>query len=175
MWLEVDENLVISAQYVPPVNSKYHNQNSLDTLRSDILNFCNESTPTIFVGDFNSRTGLIPDHLEIDPNLDGVGLEQTEFRPRDNCDKAVNTQGKNLIDSLIGKNLRILNGRTSGDSLGNFTTFKNGHNSVNDFGIVSECLFEEIDNFVVFPQTVFSDHSEIVVSIKSVGSPKIST
>ena len=60
----------------------------------------------------------MPDNLEIDPNMDGIGLEQTEFRPRENCDTAVNTQGKNLIDSIIGKNLRILNGRTSGDPPG---------------------------------------------------------
>ena len=173
IFTNIDDNLIISAQYVPPVNSKYHNQNSLDTLRTDILNFCDESTPTIFVGDFNSRTGNMPDNLEIDPNLDGVGLEQTEFRPRENCDTVVNTQGKNLIDSIIGKNLRILNGRTSGDPLGNFTTFKNGHHSVNDYGIVSECIFQEIDNFLVFPQTVFSDHAEIVVTIKNVVSPKI--
>ena len=35
--------------------------------------------------------------------MDGVGLEQTEFRPGVNCDTAINTQGKNLIDSIVGK------------------------------------------------------------------------
>ena len=58
------------------------------------------------------------DKLEIDPNINVIGLEMTEFRPRENCDTAFNTQGKNVINSIIGKNLRILNGRTSGDPPG---------------------------------------------------------
>ena len=134
IWLEVnknfftnlDQNLIISAQYIPPVNTKYYDQNSLDTLRSDIVKFCDENTPTILIGDFNSRSGNIPDNLEMDPNFDQSGLQPTEFRPRENCDEAVNQQGKNLVDSIIGKNMRILNGRTSGHSVGNFITFKNG-------------------------------------------------
>ena len=181
IWLEVnkniftnlDQNLIISAQYVPPVNSKYYNQNSLDNLRSDIAKFCDESTPTILIVEFNSRTGNIPDNLENDPNFDLSVLQPTEFRPRENCDETENQQGKNQVDSLIGKNLRILNGRTSGDSMGNFTTFKNGNTSVNDYGMVSENYFSEIDNFFVLPQRVYSDHAEVVVSIKNVGSPKI--
>ena len=181
IWLEVnknvftnlDQNLIISAQYIPPVNSKYYDQNSLDTLRSDIVKFCDDNTPTILIGDFNSRTGNIPDNLEMDPNFYQSGLQPTEFRPRENCDEAVNQQGKNLVNSLIGKNMRILNGRTSGDSVGNFTTFKNGNTSVNDYGIVSDNYFSEIDNFFVLPQRVYSDHAEVVVSIKNVGSPKI--
>ena len=71
--------------------------------------------------------------MEIDPNFD-----PTEFRPRENCDEAVNQQGKNLVNFLIGKNMRILNSRTSGDSVGNLTTFKNGNTSVNDYDIVSD-------------------------------------
>ena len=69
--------------------------------------------------------------------------------------------------------MRILNGRTSGDFVGNFTTFKNGNTSVNDYGIVSDNYFSEIDNFFVLPQWVYSDHAAVVVSIKNVGSPKI--
>ena len=84
----------------------------------------------------------------MDPNFDQSGLQPTEFRPRENCDETVNQQGKNLVNSLIGKNMRILNGRTSGDSVGNFTTFKNGNTSVNDYGIVSDNYFSEIDNFL---------------------------
>ena len=43
-WLEVDkniffnldQNLIISAQYSPPINSKYNSQNSSDNLKNDI-------------------------------------------------------------------------------------------------------------------------------------------
>ena len=57
--------------------------------------------------------------------------------------------------------------------MGNFTTFKNGHASVNDYGIVSEKLYPDVQNFIVFPQTVFSDHSEIVSSRKNLYTLKI--
>ena len=104
IWLEVnknifttlDRNLIISAQYVPPVNSKYYNKNSLDTLRNDIAQFCDENTLTILICDLISRTGNMPDNLEIDPNFDQSGLQPTEFRPRENCDEIVNQQGKSL-------------------------------------------------------------------------------
>ena len=149
----------IMVQYVPPVSFMYYGENSLETFREDILNFCDENTPIIFVGDFNARTGSIPDNLEIDLNFDYAEMEQSEFRARNNCDEIVTTQGKNLVNILVGRNLRIMNGRTNGDSLGNFTTFKNLHTTVNDFGMVSENIFSEVENFFVLPQTVYSDHA----------------
>ena len=119
----------------------------------DILQFCDENTPIVLIGDFNARTGNIPDNLGIDP------------KNRNNLDKTVTTQGKNFIYTITSRNLRILNGRFSGDLLGNFTTYTNDHSSVNDCGVVSENLFNRVENFSVFPQTVFSDHAPIVVSI----------
>ena len=182
-WLEIDKclfndldkNIILSAQYSPPCNSKYHSQNSNENLRSDLLSFCDENTPIILIGDFNARTGDIPDNLVIDANFDPSVLEQTEFKKRNNLDQILNTQGKNFVDTLISNNLRILNGRFTGDLLGNFTTHKNGHASVNDYGVVSDNFFDRISNFTVFPQNVFSDHSKIVVSIKNTSKPPIST
>ena len=69
--------------------------------------------------------------------------------------------------------MRILNGRMIGDILGNFTTFKNGHTSVNDYGIVSEKFYSGIENFIVLPQTTVADNSEIVISIKNILVPNI--
>ena len=102
LWIEVDhsiftnldQNLVISAQYIPPVSSKYYGQNTIDKLRGDLLKFCDESTPTILVGDFNARTGNIPDNLEIDPHFDHLALENTEFRNRNNRDEEENAHRK---------------------------------------------------------------------------------
>ena len=51
----------------------------------DLLSFvrqqqklCDETTPIILIGDFNARTGNIPENLDIDQNFDYSGLEQTE-------------------------------------------------------------------------------------------------
>ena len=53
-WLEIDkqlfdnldQNLIVSANYSPPINSKYHSQNSYETIQSDLLKFCDQNTPT---------------------------------------------------------------------------------------------------------------------------------
>ena len=124
IFTNLDQNLVISAQYVPPVSSKYYGQNTINKLRGDLLKFCNESTPTILVGDFNARTGNILDNLEIDPHFDNLALENTEFRNRNNRDGEENAQGKKLINTLRTRDLRILNGRMIGDLLGNFKLLK---------------------------------------------------
>ena len=98
--------------------------NTNTNFNSDILKFCDENTPLILIEDFNARTGNLPPNLEIVPNFDTSGLEQSEFRPRNNRDEIITSQWKNFIDTLISRNLRILNGKLPGDSIGNFTTFK---------------------------------------------------
>ena len=112
----------------------------------------------LLLGDFNASTGTLPENVDIDTNVDNTNLEPTEFHLRRNCDEHINGQGKRLIDLFIAKNLRILNGRKPGDSIGNFTTFKNGHNSVNDYGVVSDNILDVVENFCVMPQKVFADH-----------------
>ena len=179
IWVEVDkvlftnleQNLIVCGQYIPPINSKYYNQNSLDSLNSDIDNFCDNTTPLILVGDLNARTGNLPDNLDVDSDFDNADLQPTEFIERNNCDGIITNQGKNLLNILTGKDLRILNGRTTGDNFGNFTTFKNGSTSVNDYGIVSGNILNKIENFFVLPQSFYSDHSGIVLTIKNKNEP----
>ena len=126
------------------------------------------------VGDLNARTGNLPDNFDLDTNFDNAELQPTEFIDRKNCDETITSQGKTLMNILIGKDLRILNGRTIGDSLGNFTTFKNGNVSVNDYGIVSGNIMDTVENFFVLPQSFYSDHSEIVLTICNKNEPNVS-
>ena len=163
----LEQNLIVSAHYSPPVNSKYHHKNSCDTIQNDILNFCDQNTPLILIGNFNARTGDVPDNIEIDPNFESQLITQSDFKPRKNLDRTITSQGKIFIETLKTRDLRILNGRFPGDILGNFTTFKNGHTSVNDYGIVSQNFFDKIENFLVHPQTTYSDHAPITITIKS--------
>ena len=87
LFLNSDQNLVISAQYIPPINSKYYAQNSLEVFSQDLLNFCDESTPLVILGDFNARTGTLPDNLDINTNFDNSNITPTNFLARYNCDK----------------------------------------------------------------------------------------
>ena len=64
-------------------------------------------------------------------------------------------------------NLKILNGRSNGNPLGNFT-----YNNVNlgastiDYSICSQNFYDNINNFMVLPQNEISDHCKIITELK---------
>ena len=63
---------------------------------------------------------------------------------------------------FISYKVRIVIGRTVGDSTGKFTCYKYSGNSTSDYFIFSECLFNDILSFHfndVIPR--LSDHSKI--------------
>jgi len=127
-------------------------------LNDDLNNFCDDTTLFLVMGDLNARTGNLPDNLDLDTNYDNADLRPTKFIERNNCDETFSNQGKNLMNILlIGEDLRILNDRIIGYSLGNFTTLKNGNVSVKKYGIVSGNVMNTVVNF--FPsQSFYSDH-----------------
>ena len=57
--------------------------------------------------------------------------------------------GGELLDLCIESQLRILNGRSFGDSQGMFTSYKYNGNSVVDYMLVSENLLSQILYFNV--------------------------
>ena len=62
----------------------------------------------------------------------------------------------------------ILNGRTIGDAIGNFTFMNdNGGTSTIDYSLCNVALYKCIDNFLVMPMTELSDHSKIVTILKN--------
>ena len=65
--------------------------------------------------------------------------------------------------------MRILNGRKTGDSLGDFTHFNNndGQSAV-DLAMISEKFFNNIQKVMIFPQLAVTDHCKIVVEIPNV-------
>ena len=71
-------------------------------------------------------------------------------------------QGKRILEVCKNMSLRILNGRTCGDELGNFTRYPK-HSRENpstiDYALCSTDSLQEIARFVVLPFTGLSDHS----------------
>lgn len=81
--------------------------------------------------------------------------------PRNNFDYIINPHGKNLLDICKTFDLKILNGRTNGDSLGRFTfSSQNGESTV-DYIIADQFLFKCTKYFTVDKQCFLSDHSPI--------------
>ena len=83
-------------------------------------------------------------------------------------DQVTNEYGKNLLDICIGSQLRILNGRTIGDTIGKPTYHGHNGSSIDDYCICSADFMNSVRCFKVLDFDVtFSDHCPILVSIQS--------
>jgi endonuclease/exonuclease/phosphatase family metal-dependent hydrolase len=122
----------------------------------------------ILIGDFNARTGKLEDFISTDGNRHIQNLVQDDLdqTKRENFDNTVNSHGKHLLELCKNCDLRILNGRTKGDSLGEPTFHsKNGISTI-DYVICDINLLKYIKFLVVKPPNYFSDHSQITFWIE---------
>ena len=134
--------------YVPESNKDRINY--FITFRDQLSHF-GEKGKIILCGDFNARTGNLDDFAEDFSWVSNcrLGVSEREHVRRSNRDHTVNKFGLELIELCHGFKLRILNGGTKGDRLGDFTCFTpNGLSSI-DYVVVSEELLTEIMGFVV--------------------------
>ena len=184
VWLKLDkhflhlcQDIFICAIYIPPENSSYWRTHDFDPfliLEQDVTKF-QEKGEVILVGDFNARTGDKPDYVPDftnDDNLDqvirsdsNVILENLGRKHRSNMDNVVNAYGTKLIELCKGSNIRILNGRTLGDSQGSHTSFQYNGMSAVDYVIASENIMHIIPIVTVSQPTHLSDHAHINYSI----------
>ena len=106
----------------------------------------------MIAGDFNVRTGKANDFIaEGNGNFIPGGdiPPPTNLPKRQNFDNTFNDHGKQLLDLSKTCNLRILNGRSKGDTLGNFTYHSITGVSTEDYIIVSHDLLASIQGFAV--------------------------
>ena len=105
--------------YIPPHNSIYFSPELFEELENDIEKFSSHGS-ILLMGDFNSRTGKYPDNVCQDGNSiivnDQSKSSQYAFQ-RNSFDNDLNNHGKKLLEICLSADLRILNGRISGDSL----------------------------------------------------------
>ena len=125
----------------------------------------------MMVGDFNGRTSNKPDFVDDSGNkyLTIGQLNNTiEITQRNNFDGEVNKHGNKLIGFCRSTNLKIVNGRKSGDSLGRFNLFYNNNGaSTVDFCLSDDKIFPLIKNFTVQKQTFLSGHCQIALWLES--------
>ncbi|CAG2216902.1 unnamed protein product [Mytilus edulis] len=101
----------------------------LETIEKDIINYYAERGHKVLCGDFNVMTGSKLDFIEND-TYDPFVMDDEEYeydiglQKRKSCDNKVDARVKQLLLLCITLKLRILNGRMLGDSNGNFTCFK---------------------------------------------------
>ncbi|CAB4039092.1 Hypothetical predicted protein [Paramuricea clavata] len=139
LWCKISKEILKSENdfylcgiYIPPETSKYFDSETFDKLEEEMITFSGKGD-VILIGDFNARTGKLGDFISTDGNKHIQNLVQDDSyqTKRENFDNTVNSHGKHLLEICKNCDLRILNGRTKGDSLGK-TTFhsKNGISTI---------------------------------------------
>ena len=56
-WLLTENDVLCDVVYVPPIGSKYGNDDPYAELHAEILRTCTDNSQIILMGDFNSKTG----------------------------------------------------------------------------------------------------------------------
>ena len=166
-YTKTTEDIYVCGLYVPPTTSNYFDPEIFEELEKDILNFSSKGS-ILLLGDFNSRTGKYSDSVcHEGHNIITNDQSDSSFRPsqRNSYDNELNSHGKRLLDICKSADLKILNGRVSGDTLGRPTFHGRNGISVIDYAICDQDLFFNVSNFVVKQPCSLSDHSPIVTWI----------
>jgi hypothetical protein len=161
--LNLQNDLYLCGIYIPPEKTTYFDTEIFDNLENEITSF-SEKGDVMLVGDFNARTGKLNDFIpyEGDQHIPGPTQNNNNEMTRENFDNTINDHGKILIEICKSCNLRILNGRTKGDSLGKPTFHcKNGTSAI-DYAICNTTLMQNIKFLIVKPPNYLSDHSQII-------------
>ncbi|MEW8547682.1 MAG: endonuclease/exonuclease/phosphatase family protein [Candidatus Thiodiazotropha sp.] len=76
MWISIDksstsmdENLIIGVTYVPPSQSRFFNDEELQTLENEITSMCSSHKYVYITGDLNARTANLIDYVQLDEFL----------------------------------------------------------------------------------------------------------
>ena len=170
LWCKISKNLLstntdlfLCGVYIPPEKSTYFEEEIFDELEADILSFSSKGN-TMVLGDFNARTSKMRDFVSKEGNDFITDASENCFCPQDreNFDNNINNHGKKLINLCKNTDMRIINGRTKGDSLGQPTFHGQNGISTIDYTLCDQNTFQHIKHFIVKPPTYLSDHSQII-------------
>ena len=167
-FTKTDNDIYVCGAYIPPYNSIYFSPELFEELENDIEKFSSLGS-ILLMKDFNSRTGKYADNVCQDGNSiivnDQSKSSQYAFQ-RNSFDDNLNNHGKKLLEICRSADLRILNGRISGDSLGRPTFHGKSGVSVVDYAIFDQNLFSHVAKFIVREPSSLSDHSSIMAWYK---------
>ena len=184
LWLRIDhtvfniqEDLILGVLYIPPIQSRFLNEDEFLCLESEITLMCSKSSYVCLTGDTNARTAQLSDFITADNTIADVmqfDQETLDFfnksemldklhinKVRVSQDNYVNTNGSKLIDICINNNLFILNGRCGKDKSLGTCTFRG--QSLIDYTICSiNCLKLLADFEVEDTDSLLSDGHSIL-------------
>ena len=168
----IDCDIYIGIIYISPKNSSFTQSNTVqiwEVLEDEICKH-SSSGQIILMGDFNSRTGNLPDYIQNDDTVytptPDMYLPDDVPKTRFNSDLKVCEFGHKLLSLCQTSGLRIVNGRKLGDTLGIKTCHKWNGSSTVDYAISQISLFSQILSFRVLDTlNEWSDHCPIYLNL----------
>ncbi|MDP6303844.1 MAG: reverse transcriptase family protein [Candidatus Nitrosopelagicus sp.] len=182
MWLKLKKDffnltcdIFLALVYINPENSHFEGKeevgNLFEILESDIAKY-NKMGECVIAGDFNARTGTLPDYCTHDFDLNQYmqlpfNYVQDAPMDRSNMDgHKPDSHGNQLLNLCKASNIRIVNGRAFGDPFGHFTCYK-GEPSVIDYILCSDGIFGKVRYFNVSEPCIDSIHCKLTLQIKT--------
>ena len=168
-FFNIKDDLYICAIYDPPPQSSYslrQQQDPLEYVEELIIKYSKKGNIMV-LGDLNARTSDSPDFIVDDSDIAIPIFVDDSIPTRLSQDKVLDVRGKHLLELCIQSQMRILNGRSLGDTIGKFTCHTYNGNSVVDYSIVSEAIYHDVVYFHVeqFEGTL-SDHCMITTLLE---------
>ena len=162
--------------YASPASSPYAKYRGNTILKLEDLLAQNATSQHIIMGDLNGRTARVEDFItnKYNPFLQSHDIPAHSFLippRRRNIDKQkTDEHGKMIIDMCKSFQIRIMNGRISGDRWGKPTRYpinRAEKPSTIDYGICSHSLLPLVKSFYVQPFSTLSDHCCISMRLKT--------
>ena len=175
--LNTSKDVLFSFTYIPPYNSnayKHENCKGIDMIENYLLN-CDINLNDVLlsvIGDMNARTAELNDFIpetHIPPDLEEFNdILCSQIDTRVSCDTVSNKWGDDLLNFCITHSLLIMNGRCGSDKEnGNFTFMGHMGNSVIDYFICVDELFDKVLDFKI-SELSESSHFPLELYFKSV-------
>jgi exonuclease III len=167
-FFSFENDVYMCVCHIPPHNSTYTLRNGdtvLEEISSDVTKF-SQIGHVVICGDLNARTGKKVDYITNDDNSHFPSVIpydiDSKLLARESQDEHVSQRGNAVLDLCIEMKLRLLNGRSTGDTCGKFTCHNTLGSSVVDYVIVSEALVKDMLYFHVHNyNATFSDHCKL--------------
>ena len=175
-----DKDLYINAVYISPVNSTYTRRQDPDNdifqkLESDVTLYSRYGD-IMLMGDMNAHINNNENDFIVNESLDNMedftpnnyNIDNHHILRNTQIPQTTNEYGKKLIELCISSQLRILNGRTLGDSVGKATYHGYNGSSIDDYCICNSQFLKNIVSFSVHDfDAASSDHCPILVKVRS--------
>ena len=105
------------------------------------------------MGNLNARTGIEDHTLCLDNHISQLLPDANSIQDGNqcSCDDKTNSYGRILLKLCNNHNLKIANGQTPADRVGNYTCFNREGASVVDYILVENSIHQKFENLKILP------------------------